>query len=100
MADPMRLGGLWKNQRKSDGKPYLSGNFNFGMSSLTIQIWPNENKANDKAPDYRVIAFPREDPEKARAAQGEQRQRTQTSYQREPQQSPDGYRPGDDDIPF
>ena len=46
------LGGLWLNTVKDgSGRQYMSGYFG---NNLQIQIWPNKNKKNDKAPDFNI----------------------------------------------
>ena len=53
-----QIGAFWL--RKTDeGKKYLSGN----VLDVPVNIFPNEEKVNERAPDYRMVRFlPSEEP--------------------------------------
>ena len=46
---------LWKKQSK-EGKDFLSGELDLGaLGTVSLAVFPNENKTEDKHPDYRGI---------------------------------------------
>ena len=48
----IRLTGLWENSK--DGKRWLSGSLGGGR----LMIYRNENKKNEKEPDFNVYLYP------------------------------------------
>lgn len=48
MSEMIEISGLWKGEGQNG--PYLSGK----VGNMVIFVFPNNNKTNDKAPDYRL----------------------------------------------
>ena len=65
-----RIGGLWKKETQT-GKTYYRGNFSVsdlrdavkkanGESGLvTLKVWVNDDKNNDRSPDMSVVVAPK-----------------------------------------
>ena len=65
MSDLIKLTGLWINEK--NGHKYMSGTLRVsdieaitGIGDVKILLFKNE-KENDKQPDYRMLAAPKDD---------------------------------------
>ena len=50
------VGALWKRVGKKSGKTFLSGVIEVGGVQLRVNVFREEEKRNERGPDYRIAA--------------------------------------------
>jgi uncharacterized protein (DUF736 family) len=72
-----KIGALWLNKSRTDGKQYLAGQVELGGVKHKIVVFKNDHKKQDTHPDYNIVLS---------QPQGQQQPQQQQSFE--------------DDVPF
>lgn len=97
--DDNNKGVLWKKTSKS-GQEYFSGNIKINSEEYRITMFTNNKKGNEKAPDFRLIAEPKEPQESVQALPEDPYKDFGTSQEKAQEIFDQSVVITDDDLPF